>query len=158
MAFVDLFSDPTRAYTPCGSCLIETLPRADVSGVCRVLELNTKRTRARRANMRNGYRVIDTDCHQMEPPTMWADYIDAPFADRAPRIGEIAHGKKGMCVEGEALTKQHGSYPMDSPEFIAAAARAMKRFEKTRSAGFSPASRIDDMDAQGVDAQVIYPT
>ena len=108
--------------------------------------------------MRNGYRVIDTDCHQMEPPSMWADYIDPVFADRAPRVGEIAHGKKGMCVEGEALTKQHGSYPMDSPEFIAASARAMQRFAKTRAAGFSPASRIDDMDAQGVDAQVIYPT
>jgi predicted TIM-barrel fold metal-dependent hydrolase len=108
--------------------------------------------------MRNGYRVIDTDCHQMEPPSMWADYIDAPFADRAPRVGEIAHGKKGMCVEDEALTKQHGSYPMDSPEFIAASTRAMQRFAKTRAAGFSAASRIEDMDAQGVDAQVIYPT
>ncbi len=108
--------------------------------------------------MRNGFRVIDTDCHQMEPPSIWTDYIDPKFSDRAPRMGEIAHGKKGMCVEGEALTRQHGSYPMDSPEFIAASIRAMQRFAKTRATGFSPASRIEDMDAQGVDAQVIYPT
>ena len=108
--------------------------------------------------MRNGFRVIDTDCHQMEPPSIWADYIDPKFADRAPRIGEIGHGRKGVMVEGEALTRQTGSYPMDAEEFIAATVRAMKRFEKTRNAGFSPQSRIDDMDAQGVDAQVIYPT
>ena len=107
--------------------------------------------------MRNGLRVIDTDCHQMEPPSMWADYIDPRFSDRAPRVGETGHGK-GVLVEGEPLTRQTGSYPMDAPEFIAATVRAMKRFEKTRSTGFSPASRIEDMDAQGVDAQVIYPT
>ena len=108
--------------------------------------------------MRNGFAVIDTDCHQMEPPSIWVDYIDPQFADRAPRVGNLAHGGKGVLVEGEALTRQTGSYPMDSPEFIAATVRAMKRFEKTRSTGFSPASRIEDMDAQGVDAQVIYPT
>ena len=64
--------------------------------------------------MRNGFRVIDTDCHQMEPPSIWADYIDPTFADRAPRIGDIGHGRKGIVVEGEALTRQTGSYPMDS--------------------------------------------
>jgi predicted TIM-barrel fold metal-dependent hydrolase len=110
--------------------------------------------------MRNGYRVIDTDCHQMEPPTIWADYIDSRFADRAPRIGDYGngHGRKMILVEGEPLTRQTGSYPMDAAEFLAATARAMKRFERTRSAGFSPASRLADMDEQGVDAQVIYPT
>ena len=108
--------------------------------------------------MRNGFRVIDTDCHQMEPPSIWADYIDPKFADRAPRVGEIGHGRKGVVVEGEALTRQTGSYPMDSEEFIAATVRAMQRFERTRNAGFSPQSRLEDMDEQGVDAQVIYPT
>jgi len=34
----------------------------------------------------------------------------------------------------------------------------MERFERTRSQGFSAASRLEDMDEQGVDAQVIYPT
>ncbi len=108
--------------------------------------------------MRNGFRIIDTDCHQMEPPSIWADYIDPRFADRAPRVGEFAPGRKGVVVEGEPLTRQHGSYPMDSEEFIAATVRAMKRFERTRSTGFSAQSRLGDMDEQGVDAQVIYPT
>jgi hypothetical protein len=53
--------------------------------------------------MRNGYRVLDTDAHQMEPPTMWADYCDPAFADRAPRIGDLGGGRKGMLVEGEPV-------------------------------------------------------
>jgi predicted TIM-barrel fold metal-dependent hydrolase len=108
--------------------------------------------------MRNGFKVLDTDAHQMEPPTIWADYIDDAFKDRAPAMGDMGGGRKGIMVEAEPITKQDGSYPMHSKEFLDAAARAMQRFERSRKQGFSPASRVEDMDEQGVDAQVIYPT
>lgn len=108
--------------------------------------------------MRNGLRVIDTDAHQMEPPRVWAEYIDAEFADRAPRIGDMGNGRVGMCVEGSPITKQTGSYPMHSEEFLQAAARGMEKHEKTRAAGFRAEARIEDMDRHGVDAQVLYPT
>ena len=108
--------------------------------------------------MRNGFRVIDSDCHQMEPPGMWQEFIDAPYRDHAPRIGDMGDGRKGMMVEGEPVTNQHGNYPMDAKEFVDAAVRGMQRFARARKTGFDPASRIADMDEQGVDAQVIYPT
>ena len=108
--------------------------------------------------MRNGYRVIDTDSHQMELPGMWAEYIDPRFADRAPAIAEMPNGRHGMVVEGEPVTRQTGSYPMDSKEFLEAARRAMERFQRTREAGYSAEARLTDMDEHGVDAQVIYPT
>ena len=108
--------------------------------------------------MRNGFKVLDTDSHQMEPPNIWTDYIDTQYRDRAPRIGDIGGGKQGMLVEDEAVTKQTGSYPMDSKEFHAASVKAMKRFKTTRDSGFSAEARIDDMDKEGVDAQVLYPT
>lgn len=108
--------------------------------------------------MRNGFKVLDTDSHQMEPPNIWTDYIDTQYRDKAPRIGDIGGGKQGMLVEDEAVTKQTGSYPMDSKEFHAASVKAMKRFKTTRDSGFSAEARIDDMDKEGVDAQVLYPT
>src|SRR5262245_20752124 len=108
--------------------------------------------------MRNGFRVIDSDCHQMEPPGMWQEFIDAPYRDRAPRIGDMGDGRKGMMVEDEPVTNQHGNYPMDSQEFHEAAIRGMQSFARARKTGFDPASGIADMDEQGVDAQVIYPT
>ena len=49
--------------------------------------------------MRNGFKVLDTDCHQMEPPGMWAEYIDANFVNRAPAIGDIGNGAKGIIHE-----------------------------------------------------------
>ena len=108
--------------------------------------------------MRNGFSIIDTDSHQMEPPGIWADYIDPAFADRAPRIGDMGNGRTGMCAEGEPITKQDGNYPMHAKEFLEAAARGMEKHEKSRAAGFRPAARIADMDEHGVDAQVLYPT
>jgi len=108
--------------------------------------------------MRNGYRVIDTDSHQMEPPGMWAEHIDANYADQAPRIDDMGNGRVGMCVEGEPITKQDGSYPMHSKDFLEAAARGMEKHEKARAQGFAPEARVADMDAHGVDVQVLYPT
>lgn len=108
--------------------------------------------------MRNGFKVLDTDSHQMEPASIWRDYIDADFVDRAPVIGDFGNGKHGLMVENQPITRQSGSYPMDSQEFLAATAQAMKRFKETRAQGFSAAARISDMDSHGVDAQVIYPT
>ena len=106
--------------------------------------------------MRNGCKVVDTDCHQMEPPSMWRDFIDPRFADYAPAV-DRAGGFPTMKVEGESLTAE-GKYPFSTPEFLAALARGMQRFERTRSAGFDAASRLQDMDEQGVDVQILYPT
>ena len=107
--------------------------------------------------MRNGYRVIDTDAHQMEPPEMWREYIDRSFADRAPAIGELGE-RRMMMVEGEPITKQTGSYPMDAADFRKATSAAMQRFGRSREVGFTPETRLQDMDDEGIDAQLIYPT
>src|SRR5437867_7910286 len=36
--------------------------------------------------------------------------------------------------------------------------RGLERFQAARAAGFSPQSRLADMDREGVDVQVLYPT
>ena len=109
--------------------------------------------------MRNGFKVVDTDCHQMEPLSIWSDYIDPAFKDRAPCY-EFHGDKKYLCLEGEPVQPPvtEGKYPMHAPEFMTAIYKAMERFNVAREAKFSPLSRINDMDAQGVDVQIIYPT
>jgi len=87
---------------------------------------------------------------------MWAEYIDERFRDEAPGVREL-DGRKVMAVEGESLVCE-GKYPFSTPDFLAALAKGMERFEGARKAGFSAVSRIADMDAEGVDVQIIYPT
>lgn len=106
--------------------------------------------------MRNGFRVIDTDCHQMEPPTLWLDHIDPVFRDRAPRRQEIG-GRPTMAVEGESLVSE-GNYPFSTPDFLAALAKGMERFKRLREARYAPEARLEDMDESGCDVQILYPT
>ena len=34
---------------------------------------------------KNGFKVMDSDMHVVEPPDLWQRYIDPEFQDRAPR-------------------------------------------------------------------------
>jgi uncharacterized protein len=104
--------------------------------------------------MRDGLRIVDTDCHQMEPGDVWAEWIDPAFRDRAPRL---APGSRANRVEGETLTAE-GKYPFHTPDFVAALLRGMERFTAAREAGFSAESRLADMEREGVDVQILYPT
>ena len=106
--------------------------------------------------MRDGFRIVDTDAHHIEPASIWVDYIDAAFRSRAPRIEEYG-GRRALGVEGETLTSE-GKYPFAAPEFIAALMKGMERFKRSAEKGFDASSRLFDMDEQGVDIQILYPT
>ena len=106
--------------------------------------------------MRDGYRIVDTDAHQMESGGMWEEYIDPRFRDRAPRRTEIG-GRSVMAVEGESLVSE-GRYPFSTPDFLAALSKGMERFKRVRESGFAAAERLADMNEQGVDVQILYPT
>ena len=44
---------------------------------------------------KNGFKIIDSDMHIMEPPDLWERYIDKKFRDRAPR-GVISHNVRDL--------------------------------------------------------------
>src|SRR5690348_10174974 len=106
--------------------------------------------------MRDGRKILDADTHQMEPSDIWEKYIDARFRSSVPRLERIGQ-RQAMAVEGESLTAE-GKYPFSTPDFLAAVMKGLQRFERARSTGFSAASRLQDMDEEGVDVQVLYPT
>ncbi|MBV8358135.1 MAG: amidohydrolase family protein, partial [Deltaproteobacteria bacterium] len=109
--------------------------------------------------MRDGFKIVDTDAHMMEPEWMWERYTEDAYKSRAPKMGIIPESKRrGYMVEGESFVREKGKYPMAAPAFFAAVKKAMERFERAAKTGFSAQSRLEDMDAQGVDVQVLYPT
>lgn len=101
--------------------------------------------------------TLDADCHQMESPGLWQEWIDERFRERAPRLEKVG-SRQTITVEGEPLTAEEGKYPFATPDFLAALARGMQRFEHARKSGFSAKARLEDMDREGVDVQILYPT
>ena len=108
--------------------------------------------------MKDGYKIVDVDSHMMEPEWLWERHIEARFKSAAPKMGVAPDsGRRTFLVEGESFTREKGHYPMAAPAFFKAVAKAMERFD-ARSHRLQPAEPPADMDEQGVDVQILYPT
>ncbi|MBA3653569.1 MAG: amidohydrolase family protein [Actinobacteria bacterium] len=104
------------------------------------------------------YPVISADSHITEPPNTYVDYIDAAWLDKAPRmvdggegIGDVFHvdGMKRPVPMG--LVAAAGK-PAEEIRVLG------QRFDELHRSGWDPDARLVDQDADGVAAEVIYPT
>jgi len=108
----------------------------------------------------SNYRIISSDNHVFELPDLWESRIEAKFRDRAPRIHREEDGDWWYC-DGKKLT---------GAGFGFAGAQTGRRFEEAeklthgdvfeniRPGGYIPEEQIKDMDLDGVDVSILYPT
>ena len=103
------------------------------------------------------YRVISSDSHVNEPEDLWTSRADSKFKDRVPHIERLENGDywfydgiKGDGAGGSA----HVGQRFEEPEKLG----QRSRIEETRLGGYIPEEHVKDMDIDGVDAGLIYPT
>ena len=103
------------------------------------------------------YRVISSDSHVIEPPDLWTDRIDRKFRDRAPQIVRKENQDQWWCdgrlVAGMVFAINAGTR-FEDPDKIS----DVGRFEETRLGGYIPDEHVKDMDADGVDAGILFPS
>ena len=101
------------------------------------------------------YRLISADSHVNEPPDLWTSRVPSQFADRAPRIESFEQGD-AWVLEGVDDPINFGMNACAGlpPEQMT----GWKRFDEIRRGGYDPAVRLVEMDDDGVDAEVLYPT
>ena len=104
-----------------------------------------------------GYRVISSDSHVFEPPDLWTSRIDPEYRDRCPRVMDTERGPM-WAVEGR---KQQGfgqgtepGKRFDEPEKM----DAFGEWEDVRPGGYDPVEAVKDLDIDGVDVSVTYPS
>jgi predicted TIM-barrel fold metal-dependent hydrolase len=98
------------------------------------------------------FKIVDADAHVNPPPDFWRDYLPAKFKDAAPRIesGEDAdyvvfEGKrKKLNITGALAGKKAEDY------------KAEGRLSDTARGGWMAAERLQAMDQDGMDAQIIF--
>jgi predicted TIM-barrel fold metal-dependent hydrolase len=109
------------------------------------------------------YFVVSADCHVTEPIDLWSAHIELKFRDRTPRVQVDDKGQKWLVVEGHRPSKIREA-PRDEQNKVEAFVDAanLRRLDRRKGGlfqkqgGFGP-ERWEDMDYDGVDAEVVFP-
>lgn len=100
------------------------------------------------------YRVISADSHVAEPGDLWLRYTPESFHARAPRL---------VSLETHDVWTGEGMPPLNAGMIAPAGRRSeeltsLGRYADGRAGGWDPHARLKDMQLDGVDAEVLYPT
>ena len=112
--------------------------------------------------MRDGFRVIDADRHILEPSDLFDRYLAARFRGRVRIEGPNQSGRfvdDELISDSQRLPRQvTGEASEDFGVIFAGSKRWREVFADALAAGFDPASNVRDMDREGVDLGVLFPT
>lgn len=100
------------------------------------------------------YSLISADGHLMVPPTFWVDEVPAAYRERVPRMERFP--------EGDAWVHPAVETPMGFNWGACAGRRPDEmgrwcRIEDISRGCYDASARLDDLDLDGVDAEVLYP-
>ena len=118
--------------------------------------------------MKHGLQIIDSDIHVIEPPTLWQEYLDPQWRDRAPEP-VVERGPVLFRIDGKAIPPF-----TDEPERLRAwevrreAARRKAGLEETPhpvspgtsdgDRGTRPEAMLNAMQVEGIDIGIVFRT
>src|SRR5438128_10549056 len=107
--------------------------------------------------MKNGYRVLDSDMHVMEPADLWQRDIDPAYRETAP-VGLTRWPRdESMSVNGIAVGRPYQSLAVRRAKSSERAQKdAAYAFAEAR--GWDAAAQVEAMDREGIDLTVLFPT
>src|SRR5215831_21121236 len=102
---------------------------------------------------KQGFRVMDSDLHVMEPRTLWDEYLDPKFRGRITTVPDT-YGQMRAHIDGKVLPPY-----ADRPERERAWSLRMGRpgWERLRR-GTAAKDALEAMDIEGVDVGILFRT
>jgi uncharacterized protein len=94
--------------------------------------------------------VIDADGHITEPPILWSEYVEPAYRERAPHPTLDERGRACMLVDGRPAMR-HAMLLTLGPDYSVSEYKA-------QPGGWDPAARLRDMDSEGIDVAVLFPS
>jgi predicted TIM-barrel fold metal-dependent hydrolase len=106
-------------------------------------------------------RIIDADTHFLEPPTVYVDHIGASRRDLALQVERDERGFDWLTHRGNVLTQIDAHVP-GRMDLVGAQRRAWRTGEARPDLpeildAWDPSARIRNLEAQGVDASIVFP-
>lgn len=95
--------------------------------------------------MLQGYSIIDADSHVVEPPNMWAKYLEPEFSSFAPSVE--------MKIQGEDIV-----HKVSQRVRAVGNQQMMQAHPNAYFQRYSVESHVREMEQMGVDLAFLYPT
>jgi predicted TIM-barrel fold metal-dependent hydrolase len=108
--------------------------------------------------MKDGFRIIDADRHVLEPSDLYERYLPERYRGRVKVEGP---NQTNRFVDGEPVSDSHRRPNRSTEDFgyiFASSKRWRETFADALAAKFDPASNLRDMDREGIDVSVLFPT
>ena len=108
---------------------------------------------------KNGFKVLDSDMHILEPADLWQRYIDKKFRHLAP-IGTTDHVRDLRLIgpDGRAWGRPPDPAPDTLPPPGHIFHKNQKLFKTHNERGWSPQVQLDAMAEEGIDLAILYPS
>ena len=108
--------------------------------------------------------AVDADGHILEPPDLWETYLEARYRDRALRIVLDERGLEELEIGGQRSTMSRRGFPstlgaMGDPDLKSMQQDPARTYLTEAPFGsMKPVERCQVLDAEGIDAAVLYTT
>jgi predicted TIM-barrel fold metal-dependent hydrolase len=108
--------------------------------------------------------AVDADGHILEPPDLWERYLEPRFRDRALRFVLDDDGLEALEIGGRPSVMSRRGFPstlgaMGDPDLGAIRRDPERTYVREAPYGsMDPKERLDLLDAEGIDAVVLYTT
>src|SRR3954462_5248718 len=108
--------------------------------------------------------AVDADGHILEPPTLWEEYIDPKFRDRALMFKLDEKGLEELWYDGKVSELSRRGFPatlgaMGAPDLVDMAKNPARTYLGEAPYGsMDPKERIDVLDAEHIDTAILYTT
>lgn len=107
--------------------------------------------------MAREYKVISTDDHIIEPGRLFDGRLPKEFSDRTPKLVEGTDGA-AWHVPGTPKPIEMSGLSTAAGQKVEEFSPKSKTFDQMRPGCYDPRERMNDMDIDGIDAQVTFPT
>jgi predicted TIM-barrel fold metal-dependent hydrolase len=98
--------------------------------------------------MQGSFRVVDCNRHVVEPLDLWSKNLGEPFRDQVNV--QVDSGGSQVVVSGKVVTRLTGNL-RSHPSYL-------KAFDAAVTGGFSAELNLKDMDSEGIDVALLFPT
>ena len=104
------------------------------------------------------YRIVSADDHVVERPDLWSSRMEARLSDQAPEVGRFENGGDWWTWQGHKVVPVVGGIQVGTRFENQEKLTLSGNVDAVRRGGYIPDEHIKDMEIDGIDVSIVYPT